>query len=579
MGKKLTKLVTALFVLLTAAGSLLAGGQAVFAATKPATGTLTIHKYLGAELNQGTYPADGTEITDVPDTVKPVKDVVFDVYKVGTPVTPNTGENWTKGPDQVPGNYNPGSQQTVVWNYQLISVNGTDYLEVTSVESPAKVHRYNLTALPEQDRTNTNGVIEVNDGTGTDLNGDYFVVENLTKSYADSATVPTVDNGATKVAITKPAAPFIVSVPMTNRAGDDWIEDVHVYPKNQETDITKEPQKPTLDVGESVTWEIAVELPEDIIDYKRMEIKDTLDEALNYTPNSVKVYQAEKSGNKWVKVSPESVLNSTNYIVTYADPTLTVSLSHDGIPAGATDGFAAVAGWEGLIIEFDTSVNETAITDGRYLPGLIPNTATVEFTNQHGQDSEKPSNDTKVTTGTIEIIKVDQDKKNLVGAKFQIAASEEDAKAGKFLKKDTDGNILHPGTETGGGDSQAYTNANKWEEVSTLTGTSPNQKATATFAGLKSHDDTAPHAPKSYWIVETEAPDGFNLPDGPIEVTFAAYDKDDVASYIKKEFTVENRKGFKLPNTGGMGLVMTIVAGIILIGGAVLLLMPKKRRS
>lgn len=567
MGKKLTKLVTALFVLLTAAGSLLAGGQAVFAATKPATGTLTIHKYLGAELNQGTYPADGTEITDVPDTVKPVKDVVFDVYKVGTPVTPNTGENWTKGPDQVPGNYNPGSQQTVVWNYQLISVNGTDYLEVTSVESPAKVHRYNLTALPEQDRTNTNGVIEVNDGTGTDLNGDYFVVENLTKSYADSATVPTVDNGATKVAITKPAAPFIVSVPMTNRAGDDWIEDVHVYPKNQENDITKEPQKPTLDVGESVTWEIAVELPGDIKDYKRMEITDTLDDALDYTANSVKVYRAEKSANnKWVKVTPEDQLVSTAYTVDYTNSTLTVSLNHAG--TGTTDGFAAVDGWAGLIIEFDTSVNEAAITDGRYLPGLIPNTATVEFTNQHDQDSEKPSNDTKVTTGTIEIIKVDQDDEPLAGAKFQIAATKKDAEDGNFLKKDSEGNIVHPGDAD-------YANLPAWEVTSALI----SGEATATFAGLKSHNDAAPHAPKSYWIVETEAPDGFNLPDGPIEVTFAAYDKDDVASYIKKEFTVENRKGFKLPNTGGMGLVMTIVAGIILIGGAVLLLMPKKRHS
>ena len=35
--------------------------------------------------------------------------------------------------------------------------------------------------------------------------------------------------------ITGKVGDFLVSVPMTNAAGDDWLYDVHVYPKNSST--------------------------------------------------------------------------------------------------------------------------------------------------------------------------------------------------------------------------------------------------------------------------------------------------------------------------------------------------------
>ena len=35
--------------------------------------------------------------------------------------------------------------------------------------------------------------------------------------------------------VTTPAAPFLVSIPMTTVDGDDWLYDVHVYPKNKTT--------------------------------------------------------------------------------------------------------------------------------------------------------------------------------------------------------------------------------------------------------------------------------------------------------------------------------------------------------
>ena len=50
------------------------------------------------------------------------------------------------------------------------------------------------------------------------------------------------------------------------------------------------------------------------------------------------------------------------------------------------------------------------------------------------------------------------------------------------------------------------------------------------------------------------------------------------AKYVYSEEVV-NSNGFKLPETGGMGLIALIVAGIVIIGLAVMVVLPKKRHS
>ena len=92
----------------------------------------------------------------------------------------------------------------------------------------------------------------------------------------------------------------------------------------------------------------------------------------------------------------------------------------------------------------------------------------------------------------------------------------------------------------------------------------------ARFVGLR--------LPINYWVVETKAPDGYNLLGDPFNVKFANAEDEKTAQYVYSEEVV-NSNGFKLPETGGMGLIGLIVAGIVIIGLAVMVVLPKKRHS
>ena len=114
----------------------------------------------------------------------------------------------------------------------------------------------------------------------------------------------------------------------------------------------------------------------------------------------------------------------------------------------------------------------------------------------------------------------------------------------------------------------------------------------------------------TYYLVETETQTGYNLLSGPVKVelniTYMAkwtekntYDSEghlihhDVSS-LKEEFvggdtvglgyktqTIINRKGFKLPTTGGFGTLLFSGIGVLLVvaGVGVLLSLKKKNRA
>ena len=533
MGKRLRGIIALLLLFATTLGGGISGQAA--GAIAPETGSLTIHKYLYDV--GGIGDGDGNVIGEDELAAlngKEIRGVQFDVYEVTGPVDSDS-------PETVPG----GNE----WSYslvggKLVATNG------------GKTYQYNLGENLADSKTDDNGGVELSNLA----RGYYFVVENLGES------APEIKNGSdgwVAIAITAPAKPFVVAVPMTNpKDQESWISDVHVYPKNQTTDVVKEPSKPSVNVGEVFEWSIAVELPADIQDYQKFVVTDKLDEALTYMSGSVKVYQAEKDKDtgKWVKVTPENELSSSLFsALLKTDNTLTVDL---------INGKATMADWEGLIIEFETTVNEK-LTEKPLKENTIENTATVDFTNKQGQDSKKESDKTEVNVGDIIIKKVDRDGITLLeGAEFQIAGSEEAAVKGEFIKIQVDGEgnitkLVYPGDAD-------YESAQDWI-VKT------NSSGIANFEGLETHSIKADGSTdyNSYWIVGTKAPEGYNLVGDPIEVNFE--------KTAGKNYTIEknvvNSKGFTLPQTGSMGMILLTVTGIVLIGLAILLFIPKKRNA
>ena len=148
-------------------------------------GSLTIHKY---EYN-GTdtpYKGTGSENDKVPDGAKPLAGAGFTLYKVAN------ADDLTK----------------------YYSTNPTDLPKVESYLLNGKIDNSKVIVTKNEVKTNDKGIATF---TGLAL-GFYVVIETSTPDK-----------------VTTPAAPFLVSIPMTTVSGDSWLYDVHVYPKNKTT--------------------------------------------------------------------------------------------------------------------------------------------------------------------------------------------------------------------------------------------------------------------------------------------------------------------------------------------------------
>ena len=141
--------------------------------------------------------------------------------------------------------------------------------------------------------------------------------------------------------------------------------------------------------------------------------------------------------------------------------------------------------------------------------------------------------------------------------------------------------ILYKGNE----ENRVYAQVTKGK----LTGwTTTKTDATTLASDAKGKIEVEGLDADTYYLEETKAPGGYNKLAGPVkvEISHAVTDagahmthtlKQDATSVEKVE--IENQSGTELPSTGGMGTTIFYVLGSILVIGAVVLLITKKRMS
>ena len=187
--KKFKKLLAGLLT-----GAMLLGSMSVsaFAADKTPvidttkTGSITIHKYTEGTAT-GTAASGKEDASQVPSGAVPIKDVGFTIYKVQDAA--KLANYYSTNPESLPAvsEYCTGSGKNV---------------QLKAGVADNKVG--------DEVKTDVNGVAEFKNLAL----GLYLVVET---------TSPAI--------VTGPCDPFLISVPMTTD-GDDWLYNVHVYPKN-----------------------------------------------------------------------------------------------------------------------------------------------------------------------------------------------------------------------------------------------------------------------------------------------------------------------------------------------------------
>lgn len=358
----------------------------------------------------------------------------------------------------------------------------------------------------------------------------------------DTSTVTGLEDGKQLTA----AAPFLVFLPMTNTDRTGWNYDVNVYPKNSETGATKEVSDAGKNVGDEVTYTISgdIPVPGKNGSITKFEVKDTLDSNKFAANPTVKV-----SGKDFTAV----LTQGTDYTTTVTGTDVKVEFTPSGLKILADAKNEAIKAT-------GTKTNPQVVVEitAKVLPvegnrPEIRNTGIVVSNNGSTEtDTETPTNEVLTYFGKVRINKVDDENKKLDGAKFQVYTCS--------------------GTDEAPVLDSAPLTVNEKNEWVTVGGTVVIDGLHVTdFADNKE----VPTPEKTYCLVETEAPVGYELLTKPVKFDLKRADlaRDEGADgepvLNVKALQVTNVKSTtpNLPLTGGPGIIALVLGGLALIGG------------
>lgn len=547
---------------------------------------ITIWKYEIHSASELGGRGDGTELdpSTAPDLTgkKVMQDVRFEIIRV----IPKAGKTLT----------NP-----------LVQVAGTDYdidptfTKLTGTTAADGSLTFDVSA-GLTDKKAADGIYLITEVP--DASGNY--------TYTDPAT------GKTGLKINKPMDPFFVWLPQTKR--DDTsklIYDVHVHPKNivtdTELDKTIEGGKGySIKAGNPFQWEATTKLPDGLffIADKDMIITDVLDPATGLTSNK-NVAAGEKVYANYFRVTDSLnaalLLDDVEVEVTTDGSTWT-KLTHDtdyevtlngtkvAAPNKVTNTTAGVAkevvvnltnaGMENVTTNKNTHIRVVYKTHvDKDFNGTVNNEYKVDYLIPGQKPVTETSDKPEYFDGGFDINKTTEDKNvKLSGAKFYIAISEQDAKDRKFLASDgkvyqlsTDGVTTTPALPTGVSLLTDTTDNNGHAEFNGLplewfTDSNNNGKQEPSIPSEATWDHS--DIKKDYWLVETEAPNGYELIKSPVKVTVT------LTSHDTLKVDVENKKKTDLPFTGGEGTMMVVAVALSAITiGTISITIDKKRRQ
>lgn len=319
------------------------------------------------------------------------------------------------------------------------------------------------------------------------------------------------------------------------------IDNEEFTAKKSEVTITKTADKTSVTKKEKVAYTVTVDIPTYAANTtdKSFYVSDLLADGLTLDTASIAV-----------KIDDVAADAATYTLDTTATTgyTFKFSVSTDQY----TNNWSANGGKQ-LVITYTATLNADDTTE---VNTPETNTATFDYSfypyveNSHEQKTASAD----VTTFAIKIDKYADDSSStkLAKAKFDLYRTATQAEI------DAGTSVEIPHTAVKG--------------IKLESGLVTDNNGSATF---KKYQANGTHY--TYYLVETQAPSGYNILDHAVEVHFTDAD----VSTTDGVFTVRisNKTGFRLPITGGTGTVIFTVVGIALMVGAVVLLVLSRKKS
>lgn len=392
------------------------------------------------------------------------------------------------------------------------------------------------------------------------------------------------------------------SVPTLDKSITGVTEDGEVLDDDGQAAVAK--------VGAKVSYKLDSVTPDltGYDDYKFI-ISDTISSGLTYDNTSLSSLVVKIDG---------TALAAAKYTLAVDGQSFTLT-----IPYNTLKDYAA---GKAIVVTYDAIVNSNALTTD-----YEKNTASLEYSNNpyDTTTSHTPDKETYVIDLNIDVFKIgnNDNTKKLDGAEFKLyktatgaatytAATEYAAGTTYYSSNDgtdtvveiadADAFAAYEGTlytKTAGTSSKQYY---KWADnkvtwVATQaagdTFTTDNTgKLTQQVRGLDKG---------TYYLEETKAPEGYNVLSAPVEVTISVSEADNVVSYSATTdgvraamtngqvdlteaqnanqpvatATINNQSGSELPSTGGIGTTIFYIVGAILVLGAGILLVTRRRMN
>ena len=419
-----------------------------------------------------------------------------------------------------------------------------------------------------------------------------------------------VEEGSGPTQITKKIAPFVLSLPLTNAAGTEWLYDVHSYPKNQTSYSDVKILKKDLSTGNALA-----------------NAEFRLDESTNGSTYQTRIATVKSGGNGMIEIASldsskfyrlvETKAPSAEYILV-RDVTTPFYINADG---------QMITGW-------------TTVSNSKPVGGKVVLNNTLELSNEkpaihkyvlsgskgtEGIDTTKKIGDTvnwKIKTSIpslredLEVMKVYKitdtmtkglsyktaslmldDTKQLVAntdytvsleysnksnSTYTIESEQPTVHTGeyKFKKKDSQGNPIK------GAQFAVYaTEEDAKNGTNAIMTAESNDDGIVDFKGLAYGSFSRTAAQKAtggvdngstdYWINEIKTGNGYNLLKDPVKITVNKSSGDDT-----KTFPVINTDTPKLTPTGGAAFgVIIAIAGLAVLAAAIIWISRKQRKK
>lgn len=318
--------------------------------------------------------------------------------------------------------------------------------------------------------------------------------------------------------------------------------------KSQQVDDKNESTADTIGVGKTVIYTLEATVPSYPTAWtgdKKFVITDTMSKGLTF------------DGEGQVTITAGTANTDVKSLFTIASSTdqngvTTTTFTANPNTYAQLDAYANQA----VTVTYKATVNKDAVVN-------TPMTNGADLT--YGHDFKVESTEVKLYTFGIDVFKHEKDQTaGLSGAEFDLYAT------------DANGNATGDPIKFSKNDTGYYYDANGTAKLTT--DANGKLRVYGVDAGTYALRETA--APNGYQLLQqdikvvvTAATDGNGAPTGDVTVDQnVTHD----AGYVPVD--VPNTKGFSLPTTGGSGTLLMTAAGVVLLGGAALLVMRKGRQ-